>query len=597
MIAVKVEVRTGPRWAIILGTNLTPKPSVFCMFYPSNVSLKFLGPLVLLLLGGGALSPAIAGRPDSENRTDNAGAQQVAQIDKMIVEVWEAYQIVPSKLATDSEWCRRVFLDIIGRIPTSDEATAFVVDNSNDKKQKLVATLLHDDLYTEEFARNWTTVWTNLLIGRSGGTTNGSMVNRAGMQKFLRDSFARNKPYDQFVHQLISATGTTAPGDENFNGATNFLIDKVNNEKASRATAATSKLFLGLQVQCTQCHNHPFNDWKQQKYWEMNAFFRQSRAVGRGMQAGMGNVATLTDQDFAGENGNNFAEAEVYYEMRNGLVAVAYPVFVDGTEIDRSGYVKQTNRRQQLADLTIKSPYFSKSIVNRMWAHFLGYGFTSPADDLGPHNIPTHPALLNYLGQEFRSHDHDLRQLMSWIVLSKPYGLSSRQNKSNVEDDPLLGESPKFSHFYLRQMRAEQLYESLIVATRGAQQNQSYEEQERIKNNWLQQFTTAFGTDEGGESTSFNGTIPQVLMMFNGDMMKAATSTAEGSFIDQIVNSNMSRTRKIGSLFWKGLGRKPKRAELALAQSLINANGGDFAEGLRDMWWVILNTNEFIFIH
>ena len=566
--------------------------------FPSATA-KYLLPMIVLFVAILASCPAIAVDPAGEKKVDadSAIAQQVTQIDKMIAEVWDAYQIIPSKPATDSEWCRRVYLDVIGRIPTAVEARNFAADTSNTKKQNLIETLLYDDDYTEEFARNWTTVWTNLLIGRTGGNDNRSMINREGMQKFLRDSFARNKPYDQFAHQLISATGTTAPGDENFNGATNFLIDKVNQEEASLATSATTKIFLGLQVQCTQCHNHPFNDWKQQKYWEMNAFFRQTRAIGQGMQSGMGNLATLTDRDFAGENGNNFDEAEVYYEMRNGLVAVAYPVFVDGTEISKSGYVKQTNRRQELANLVVKSPYFSKSIVNRLWAHFLGYGFTSPADDLGPHNVPTHPALLDYLGQEFQSNEHNLRQLISWIVLSKPYGLSSRQNKSNSADDPLLGEPPKFSHFYLRQMQAEQLYESLLAATEGAQRTGSYQQQESIKNEWLQQFNTAFGTDEGGEATSFNGTIPQVLMMFNGDMIKSATSTAAGGLIDTIVGSPMSDTQKVETLFWKGLGRKPKNAELRLAKTLINSNGGNFAEGLRDMWWVILNTNEFIFIH
>jgi hypothetical protein len=562
-------------------------------------TVKNLVSIVAVLIGILAVGTtgAVEPTPDRKVETGTAAPQQVAEIDKMIAEVWEAYQINPSKPATDWEWCRRVYLDVIGRIPTAGEAQAFEADNSKTKKQDLVETLLYDDDYTEEFARNWTTVWTNLLIGRTGGTANGSMINRAGMQKFLRDSFARNKPYDQFAHQLISATGTTAPGDEDFNGATNFLIDKVNQEEASLATSETTKIFLGLQVQCTQCHNHPFNDWKQQKYWEMNAFFRQARAVGQGMRSGMGNVATLTDRDFSGESGNNLDEAEVYYEMRNGLVAVAYPVFVDGTEISKSGYVTQTNRRKELADLTVKSPYFAKSIVNRMWAHFLGYGFTSPADDLGPHNIPTHPSLLNYLGQEFQSNEHNLRQLISWIVLSKPYGLSSRQNKSNVSDDPLLGEPPKFSHFYLRQMQAEQLYESLLAATEGAQRSGSYEDQERVKNEWLQQFNRAFGTDEGGEATSFTGTIPQVLMMFNGDMIKAATSTAEGGLIDTIVRAPMSSTQKVETLFWKGLGRKPKPPEINLAKALVKSNDGNFAEGLRDMWWVILNTNEFIFIH
>ena len=564
----------------------------FVRFKPSLSKIIFVCVVTLVACG-----PSIAAEPDKQDEGEREISPQITQIDSMIKEVWDAYQITPSRPATDSEWCRRVYLDVLGRIPTADEASSFVKDSSESKKEKLVEMLLNDDRYTEEFARNWTTVWTNLLIGRSGGTDDDSMISRAGMQKYLRDSFARNKPYDQFVHELISATGSTSPGSDDFNGATNFLIDKVNEEDASLATAETTKLFLGLQVQCTQCHNHPFNDWKQQKYWEMNAFFRQTRAVGGDRQGEMNRQAKLIDRDFAGESGSNKGEAEVYYELRNGLVAVAYPVFVDGTEIDRSGYVNEIVRRKELADLAVKSPYLSKSIVNRMWAHFLGYGFTSPADDLGPHNIPTHPALLDYLGQEFQSNEHNLRELIRWITLSKPYSLSSRQNRTNGSDDPLLGEPPKFSRFYLRQMQAEQLYESLLVATAGAQRGGSYQAQEKTKSEWLQQFTRAFGTDEGGEATDFNGTIPQILMMFNGDMIKAATAVGKGGLIDQLAMAPMSGTKKVETLFWKGLGRPPKSGEMTLAKAMINSNGGNTAEGLRDLWWVILNTNEFIFIH
>ena len=215
-------------------------------------------------------------------------------------------------------------LDIIGRIPTVKETTAFLADRSEEKRKNLIDTLLYDDQYTEEFARNWTTVWTNLLIGRTGGNDDDSMISREGMQKFIRDSFAREKPYDKFVHELITATGSTTPGEKNFNGATNFLVDKVNQEKASLATSETTKTFLGLQVQCTQCHNHPFNDWKQQKYWEMNAFFRQVKADTGGTRARNGGIAKLFDKDFRGENGKNPEKAEIFYELRNGLVSVAY---------------------------------------------------------------------------------------------------------------------------------------------------------------------------------------------------------------------------------------------------------------------------------
>jgi len=304
-------------------------------------------------------------------------AATVAQVDALVKKVWDDYELQPSRDASDSEWCRRVHLDIIGRIPTVKETTAFLSDRSEGKRKKLVDALLYDDQYTEEFARNWTTVWTNLLIGRTGGNDRDSMISREGMQKFIRDWFAEEKPYDKFVYELVTATGATTPGEENFNGATNFLIDKVNPEKASLATSATAKTFLGLQIQCTQCHNHPFNDWKQQKYWEMNAFFRQVKADTGGMRVRDGAVATLLDRDFRGENGKDPDKAEIFYEQRNGLVSVAYPVFVDGQEIDPNGRVSEVNRRKELADMLIKSPFFAKSMVNRTWAHFLGYGVQS----------------------------------------------------------------------------------------------------------------------------------------------------------------------------------------------------------------------------
>ena len=278
-------------------------------------------------------------------------------------------------------------------------------------------------------------------------------------------------------------------------------------------------------------------------------------------------------------------------------MAAAWPVFVDGTEVEKSGDVTVVNRREKFADLTIASPFFSKAIVNRMWAHFLGYGFTSPIDDLGPHNIPTHPSLLEYLSQEFRSSEFNFRELLQWIVLSKPYALSSRENRTNKSDDPLLGETPKFSHFYLRQMQAEQLYESLLVTTGAAKNNLSWEEQEKIKNRWLQQFNRAFGNDEGGEATNFNGSIPQVLMMFNSDMIREATGVAEGTLVGDVANSSMSQKQMIDAIFMAGLSRKPTRDEVALAKSLADANNGDLARGLSDLWWVILNTNEFILVH
>ena len=416
---------------------------------------------LLIVCGVVLIWSAAALTVHAQEKSSSANSGILAKIDESIAQVWEAHSVKPSDAASDEEWCRRVFLDLLGRIPTFDELTSYVNDKSDSRKKTLVDSLIYSDKYTEEFARNWTSVWSNLLIGRTGGNDNNSMISRDGMQKYLRDSFARGKPYDQFVRKLITATGTTQPGSSEFNGATNFLIDKVNADNAAQATAATSQIFMGLQVQCTQCHNHPFNDWKQQKYWEMNAFFRQARAFRGRTDA---DSPILADQDYSGESGN-IEEADLFFELRNGLLKVAYPVFVDGSEIPKSGYVNVVNRRDELSKRIIGSPYFAKAIVNRVWAHFLGYGFTKPIDDLGPHNIASHPELLEYLAEEFVKSGYDLRQLMTWVVMSRPYSLTSACNTSNQLDDPALGQQPKFSHFYLRQMSAEQLYESMLVLT------------------------------------------------------------------------------------------------------------------------------------
>ncbi|TWU19065.1 hypothetical protein Poly21_12360 [Allorhodopirellula heiligendammensis] len=521
---------------------------------------------------------------------------QVTMINDAVEQVWRDYEIRPSGEVDDAQWCRRVFLDVIGRIPTYDELVEFMSDRTHDKRGALVQRLLHDDRYVEEYANHWSAVWTNLLIGRSGGTDRRDLTNRTGMQKYLRDSFAQNKTYDRLAYELVSATGSSTPGNPNFNGAVNFLIGKVNSEKATLATSSVSRIFLGQQVQCTQCHNHPFNQWKQQKFWEFNAFFRQTRALRRFVD-GTNDIesAELVNEDFAGEAGTP-EDALVFYEMRNGLQKVAYPVFTDGTEIGKSGYLEDTNRRDELATLMLQSEYLDKMIVNRMWSMFLGYGFTRPVDDLGPHQAPSHPVLLDALGKEFRKSSYDLKELITWITLSRPYQLEATLGKQNEIDDPTIGESPKFSRFYLRQMSAEQLYESLVAAS-DAKGKGSYADQEAERRKWLGQFVTAFGTDEGGEATTFNGSIPQALMLFNGELTKNATSEEAGGFIDRLSKSGRSPRDRLTQLYLTGLARRPTKNETTVAGKLLTARRGNEKEMLQDMWWAIINSNEFIMQH
>lgn len=579
----------------------------------SSCGAALLGLLALFAVLAGATRPTFAAeKNDASDKGDvadlakkGASSSEVTDadiikfIDQQIRQGWKDAEVSPSPAATENEWCRRLFLDVLGRVPSVNELQAFLNDKSRNKKETLVDRLLNSDEYVEEYARNWTTIWTNLLIGRPKSDRDEArdMVDREGMQQYLRRTLLTNKPYDKFVFELISATGANKPGEENYNGAVNFLLDNLQ-ENAATATAKTARYFLGLQVQCTQCHNHPFNDWKQDQFWGMNAFFRQTASL-RNFQGREIASARLENEDFAGE-GKDPKEAEIYYELRNGELRVAYPTFVDGTKIDPSGYTDEVNRRLELAKLVVKSEFFGKAIANRMWAHFLGYGFTKPIDDLGPHNAPSHPELLDYLGKQFSAQGHDLRRLIRWITLSEAYSLSSRfggKTAKNKTDDPSLGVKPLFSHFYVRQMQAEELYESLLVATEAHKTQGSYSDQEKTKGDWLRQFTLAFGTDEGDESTTFNGTIPQALMMFNGELVKKATSAEQGSFLYKIATGDLKPHARIDYLYMAALARRPSSKEMKIANELLAARKGDAVAAMQDIWWALLNSNEFILIH
>jgi hypothetical protein len=550
-------------------------------------------------------APAAKKAPAAKNAND-FGYPEVALINDAIRQGWADHDLAPSKPATDGEWCRRVYLDIIGRVPTVEELKAYLSDRARDKRLRLVDRLLGEE-YNEQYAANWTNIWTNLLIGRTGGMDRQSLAERDGMREYLNEAMRYNKPYDQLTRELITATGSVNPGDEDFNGATNFLADKMA-ENGVQATAKTAQIFLGVAVQCTQCHDHPFNENRQNQFWQLNAFFRQTRVErerqGEGRQD---DYARVIDGDFQGEGGD-INKAEIYYELRNGKMKVAYPVFIDGTALatkygDRgedfgdSGDLENINRRAELAKLVLGSPEFERAFPNRMWAHFLGYGFTKPIDDIGPHNTPSHPQLLEGLGAAFRSSGFDLKKLMRWIVLCEPYSLSSQITSRNQDDDPALGAKPMFSRFYLRQMQAEELYESLLVAT-AADSTLSKEERDDMRDRWLRQFNTAFGTDENDEATTFNGSIPQALTLMNGDLVRRATGNKEGSMLYRVASDpKMDNAEKIRYLYQAALSRLPTRQELNISNELLVARNGNVGAALQDIWWALLNTNEFILNH
>jgi hypothetical protein len=490
---------------------------------------------------------------------------------------WEANAIAPSEVADDAEWLRRVYLDIVGHIPDSEEVVRFLGDKDKAKRTKVIDELLD----TPAFVRNQTVIWTNLLIGRRTP----DRISRRGLEKFLRESFAKNKGWDKIVADLLSAQGHFEE-----NGAANFLLAHLN-DGAVPATAISARLFLGTQVQCTQCHNHPFNDWKQEQFWEFNSFFKQAR--GREVEKYdektgrmVFDYAVLEKED---------APADNFFEKRNGLMQVAYPTY-NGVRVDPNA-----NRREELAKLVVAGErnLVADAMVNRTWGQFFGYGFTKPVDDMGPHNLPSHPAILERLSTEFVKSGYDVKQLIRWVCNTEAYNLTTRFSESNKKiDNPAQGESPLFSHVYVKSMSVEQLYDSLIIATNAHKSGQSsWDDAEKKRQTWMQQFVLAFGTDENDEATTFDGTIPQALMMMNGELVQSALSGQKGSLLGDVLNDTKGKEpERVKRLYHATLGRNPTPRELAAAKKLISGSKTP-GEGYQDLYWALLNSNEFIFNH
>jgi len=536
---------------------------------------------LIIIIGLSLVLSSVALAEDSASASSQTATVQY--VDQQIRQAWSDNEIKPSAAATDEEWMRRAYLDLIGRIPSIEEITHWLKDDSPRRRITLVDSLLeHPD-----YIRNFTAIWTNHCIGR--GTPR--RVNRPAMEKFFRETFAKNRPWDEVVQDLI-----TAEGHFEENGAVNYILAQTQmRDDAVQLTAKTTRLFLGVQVQCTQCHNHPFNDWQQSQFWQFNSFFRQVRRVDRRKQDP--NTGRLID-DYSEVIRSDYS-GPVYFEKRNGLMEVAFPE-VNGRKVDPNG----ADRRAELSRLLLEpvseeTPLIATAFVNRMWAHLMGYGFTRPVDDMGPHNPASHPEVLNRLATDFVAANYDVKQLIRWIANCEAYSLSSKPDAKNAIDNPAAGEMPLFSHAYLKSMKAEQLYDSLIVATNAHQSgNAAWDTQEQQRRRWMRQFIVAFDNDENDETTTFNGTIPQALMLMNSELTDKAVSAQPGSFLHQVLSDPGSDAKRFRQLYLAALSRHPTRSEISRARKLFRGYGpnGRIA-AFQDLFWALLNSNEFIFVH
>ncbi len=524
----------------------------------------------------GIVGPTSAGDNPSPkaDRKQTATISQVSRIDRGIAEAWDKAGVKPAKPASDEEFLRRAYLDVLGRIPNVQEARAFLSTRESDKRGKLVEYLLNHP----DYAKNFATQWTILLIGRGNQER---MVDRASLTNWLRKQFGSERPWNEVVHELVSSKGSNKE-----NGAVNYVLAHLE-FGAVPLTSRTTRLFLGQQIQCTQCHDHPSNDWKQLDFWGINAFFKGIRTE----EVRKPNSTGLEAYDHT-EVSDEPTDSYVSFDRRNGMVGIAFPRFLDGRKISQGTDVI---RRAELGKLIAdpKNEAMAKALVNRMWAHFLGRGFVNPVDDFGPHNPPSHPELLDQLAKDFQESGYNVKKLCRWIMASRAYQLSSIKAKGSEKDEGL------FTAMQLKPMTPEQLFDSLLSAT-TAHKAGSGDEGGKRRDEWMRQFLFAFANDEGEEGTSFQGTIPQALMMMNGPLMQSALSGKAGSFLGDVCEQ-ASHTRSpenymIDSLYLAALSRHPSAKEMTQSRQYLESFP-DSLQVLQDLFWALLNSNEFILIH
>jgi hypothetical protein len=539
--------------------------------------LATLTGVAFLGLGSGARAddPAPGNQPEAvQSEADAKGKTKFDFIDEMIRDAWEQSSVKKSSLATDEEFLRRAYLDVLGRIPNIDEASAFLRSRESGKRAKLVEYLLNQP----DYAKNFGTLWKVLLIGRKRPDRG---VDPEALAGWLRRQFNESRPWNEIVYDLI-----TAKGSNKENGAVNYALSHLE-FGAVPLTSITTRLFLGQQIQCTQCHDHPSNDWKQADFWGINAFFKGIRREEVRTADATGRMVidhvNLTDEPTG---------AYAKYDKRNGMMGIAFPRFLDGRKISQG---PDAERRVELGKMIAdpKNVDLAKAFVNRMWGHFMGRGIVHPVDDFGPHNLPSHPELLDELAKQFQASGYDVKALVRWIMNSEAYNLSSRTTKANEKDETL------FSHMALKPMTPEQLFDSLLVATAA---HKTGGDTDKKRDAWLNQFTFTFGNDEGEEGSSFQGTIPQALMMMNGELMDRATGGKPGSFLADLRDAALLQHKArpdllmVNNLYLAALCRGPSNREGAAARHLLETQPDTICV-LEDIFWALLNSNEFVLNH
>lgn len=487
-------------------------------------------------------APALAGKPDP--------GDLAARVDLHLATAWEMANVRPAAPAGDAAFARRAYLDLVGRVPTAAEARDFLDDRSPDKRSKLAARLIDSPAHARHAATFWRREW----LPQADTPQFAPLAD--DVEPWLAARLRENRGYDRLAHDLLTAN----PGKARA-GPAPLAFLAAGEYKPELLAANTARAFLGVNLDCAQCHNHPFARWTRDQFWQTAAFFARPRAAG----------------------GDASPRLEV--TVPSSGKAVAPRLLTGGPPTWPKELGPDTGRFLLARWVTARdNPYFAKNAVNRAWANLFGTGLVEPLDDLSGDNPPSHPALLDDLAKAFADSGFDLRYLTTALARTKAYQFASAVPRGG-SDDPRL-----FARSAVRGLTGEQLYDSLRVAAGLAAERPDLDPMEAFRQR--KEFAEKFRLERPAAA---GRSILQSLSLMNGQFTRGLT-VADAPTLRAVAGSPFLDTRgRVEALYMAALGRKPAAEEAAPVVEYVEKGGADAdaKAALADVFWALLNSSEF----
>jgi hypothetical protein len=498
-------------------------------------------------------------------------------IDQSVFAKLRRFHIIPSELSSDGEFLRRVCLDVTGTLPPAHRVRDFLADKDPQKRQKLLETLLQSPEYVDYWTFRFADVF-RVALYPSGGNAKFSQF----YWEWLREKIAANRPYDEIARERIAAQG--------YDGASRHYLPILQPPLPQDAVAEEVRIFLGRRLDCAQCHDHPFENWTQNQFWGMAAFFRQLTFY---WFLEVGTEAVVLDDTGGYSRRGNLGKV-----IHPRTKKEAAPTFTDGTVLPMS---ERKDLRMALASWMTSQPEFAETAVNRMWSYFFGRGIVDPVDDFRSTNPPTHPDLLKALAEDFKRHGYDLKHLIREIVQSRTYQLSTTPNETNRDDHT------NFSRMLPRPLDAEILLDAIsqvteipeVFSTPSGGQAPRGTRAIHLKEPDLypSEFLEVHGrpTRQMVPERSSKPSLRQALHRLAGSTYTEKLS-GKGGRIDRLLESNASDRMIIEEFYLAALSRFPSGEEFTTLEEALRAAAhkkGSRRQAVEDFLWGLLNSQEF----